>query len=345
MKNTTDLTLKIVVGLGCVDDYPSYVEAGADEVFCGYIPHDWAERYDMRKPLNRREVNYYNVQLGAESELMILRDMKKFFKIPAIITINSLSFERIQYEPVRQVVEKCLNYGFDRFIVADIELIKYLRDEFGNRIRIHVSGEYGEMNRGQAALLDAIGTERIIFPRQTSLLEMQSVIAHSNRTASVGRDSHNSGISEWEAFVLNEKCHFTGAYCNSLHCDEMCHICKLPYRLTRLSGTTDATTGKNAFEEKRMKPSEHETCGGIIGETGCGLCALWRLREAGVGYLKLVSRGNGSEDTLRDIRALVRAREILQESGSESEYIQRMKADFFANGCSGNCYYYDCVTP
>lgn len=36
---------------------------------------------------------------------------------------------------------------------------------------------------------------------------------------------------EFEAFVLNELCHFTGAFCNSLHCDEMGYLCRVPYRL------------------------------------------------------------------------------------------------------------------
>ena len=29
--------MKITAGLGSVDDYPMYVEAGADECFCGRI--------------------------------------------------------------------------------------------------------------------------------------------------------------------------------------------------------------------------------------------------------------------------------------------------------------------
>ena len=26
---------------------------------------------------------------------------------------------------------------------------------------------------------------------------------------------------EYEAFILNERCHYTGAFCSSLHCDEL----------------------------------------------------------------------------------------------------------------------------
>ena len=34
---------------------------------------------------------------------------------------------------------------------------------------------------------------------------------------------------EFEAFVLNRLCQFTGAFCNSLHCDELGHLCRVPY--------------------------------------------------------------------------------------------------------------------
>ena len=40
---------------------------------------------------------------------------------------------------------------------------------------------------------------------------------------------------EYEAFVLNELCHFSGGFCNSLHCDELGHLCRVPYRVGKLN--------------------------------------------------------------------------------------------------------------
>lgn len=56
--------MKITSGLGSIDDYPRYVRAGADELFCGYVPFSWSEKYGTVLPLNRREVLNYNVQIG-----------------------------------------------------------------------------------------------------------------------------------------------------------------------------------------------------------------------------------------------------------------------------------------
>ena len=61
--------MKIVAGLGSIDEYIKFAEAGADEFFCGYVPYSWSQKYGTVLPLNRREVLCYNVQLGAFSEL------------------------------------------------------------------------------------------------------------------------------------------------------------------------------------------------------------------------------------------------------------------------------------
>ena len=89
--------MKITAGLGSVDDYPMYVEAGADECFCGYVPFAWAEKYGVLNPLNRREVRAYNVQIGSYEELKILGNMRKYYQVPVAITFNSLSYTPQQY--------------------------------------------------------------------------------------------------------------------------------------------------------------------------------------------------------------------------------------------------------
>lgn len=39
------MSMKIVAGLGSVDEYIRYCEAGADEFFCGYVPYKWTKKY------------------------------------------------------------------------------------------------------------------------------------------------------------------------------------------------------------------------------------------------------------------------------------------------------------
>lgn len=47
--------MKITAGLGSIDEYERFVQAGADEFFCGYVPFSWVEKYGTVMPLNRRK--------------------------------------------------------------------------------------------------------------------------------------------------------------------------------------------------------------------------------------------------------------------------------------------------
>lgn len=80
--------MKIVAGLGSIDDYERFIQAGADEFFAGYVPYAWSRTYGTVIPLNRREVFTTHVQLGAFSELEILAKMMKHYGKPVHLTLN-----------------------------------------------------------------------------------------------------------------------------------------------------------------------------------------------------------------------------------------------------------------
>ena len=157
---------------------------------------------------------------------------------------------------------------------------------------------------------------------------------------------------EFEAFVLNELCQFTGAFCNSLHCDEMGYLCRVPYRLGAMSTrkVQESTKFDKWKQEKNQETIDftgeelpesisQDTNGYLCGETGCGLCALYQLQEAGITHLKLVGRGNYTDFMEKDIRNLRRALSILEVSDSNVIYWQNLKEELFPYGCSENCYY------
>ena len=201
----------------------------------------------------------------------------------------------------------------------------YLKNN-GIRCEIHLSGETAEVNSRMIDVFDRLDVSRLIFHRKNSFADMESVIRHE-------KEKGSRGVYEFEAFALNELCQFSGAFCNSLHCDEMGYLCRVPYRLEP--------------EERRERAEDRSTSeqlpwaedGYLCGATGCGLCALYRLREAGITHLKLVGLGNYADYMERDICNLKRALTLLEESGSEADYREKMKRELFPKGCSGNCYY------
>ena len=67
--------MKITAGLGALENLPRLAAAGADEVFCGYVPVSWLEKYGNFTPLNRREVLLQGLQIDSMSDLKLLRRM------------------------------------------------------------------------------------------------------------------------------------------------------------------------------------------------------------------------------------------------------------------------------
>lgn len=339
--------MKIVAGLGSIDEYIRFAEAGADEFFCGYVPYSWSGKYGTVLPLNRREVLCYNVQLGAFSELEILSEMVKKYKKTVHLTFNSLYYIPQQYPEIGKIVRQCMKLGFKSYIIADPALLVYLREN-GIKCEIHLSGECGEVNSLMVKTFGKMNLKRVIFHRKNTLEDMKNVVNKCGKTSSKSA----SDVEEFEAFILNEKCQFTGAFCNSLHCDEMGYLCKVPYELGRRKAFKCAAVISEMVELKVQKESEsqqktgwnvsedmYDDTGYLCGETGCGLCTLYRLRQAGITHLKLVGRGNYIDYMEKDIRNLRKALQILEESGSEAEFQRKMKEEIFPEGCSGNCYY------
>ena len=324
--------MKIVAGLGSIDEYETFVKAGADEFFCGYVPFPWAEKYGVIHPLNRREVLFYNVQIGSMSELQILKKMVDYYGKPVELTFNSIYYTGEQYPVIAEIITQCMAAGFENFIIADPALMLYLRQQKIN-CGIHLSGETAEVNRGMLEQMLPFGIRRVIFHRKNSLEDMQSCIKEADFP------------HEYEAFILNELCHFSGAFCNSLHCDELTHLCRVPYELGNLhkKEETDAAQ-KDVAETDRIQGKEGKGLpldedGYLTGSTGCGLCALYRMKQVGITHLKLVGRGNYTDFMEKDIRQLRKALDILENSDSEAQYQKKMKASLFQDGCSQNCYY------
>ena len=324
--------MKIVAGLGSIDEYETFVKAGADEFFCGYVPFSWAEKYGVIHPLNRREVLFYNVQIGSMSELQILKKMVDYCGKPVKLTFNSLYYTGEQYPVIAEIITQCMAAGFENFIIADPALMLYLRQQKIN-CGIHLSGETAEVNRGMLEQMLPFGIRRVIFHRKNSLEDMQSCIKEADFP------------HEYEAFILNELCHFSGAFCNSLHCDELTHLCRVPYELGNLhkKEETDAAQ-KDVAETDRIQGKEGKGLpldedGYLTGSTGCGLCALYRMKQVGITHLKLVGRGNYTDFMEKDIRQLRKVLDILENSDSEAQYQKKMKASLFPDGCSQNCYY------
>lgn len=296
--------MKITAGLSGIEAYSLLADAGADEMFMGFVPSAWLEKYGNLTPLNRREVLLHGIQADAMDEMRLLSAMMEEKGVPVALAFNSICYLPKQYPVIADMLSALARLGFRDWILADPGLILYLKNQ-GINGRIHLSGEAGCFSPDAFRLFSSFGIRRCIFPRKMLPEEMAACIAAV------------PGI-EYEAFCLNERCHYSGAFCSSLHCDELDHLCHVPW----------TPCGPDCFEQDGPGyPPDG------FGAGGCALCALPRLERAGVTHLKVVGRGGHAELIARDVRILRRA----LESGIASAEILRQEIP--GGICSGNCYY------
>lgn len=296
--------MKITAGLSCLDAYDVLADAGADELFAGFVPLSWLERYGNLTPLNRREVRMHDIQLDSFSEFQLLARKIEKRGVPVALAFNSICYLPEQYPVIAEMLSRLLQLGFADWILADPGLMLYIRQQKLPG-RIHLSGEAGCFNPDAMRFFQRFGISRWIFPRKITPEEMTACI-------------HAVPGAEYEAFMLNERCQYSGAYCASLHCDELDHICHVPYRPC-------------GPEIHRSEPDKGDCAD--FGAGGCGLCALPRLRRSGVTHLKVVGRGAHVKWLQRDIALLRRALEL---GDVPPEMLRR---EILNNRCSNDCYY------
>lgn len=328
--------MKIVSGLGCIDDYIRLVKAGADEVFCGYVPYEWNKKYGSLFPLNRREVLYYNIQINSLEDMKILKKMVDKYKVPVSIAFNYLYYIEEQYEEIANIIEDLIRVGFNEFIIADIALILYLKEK-GMKCVIHLSGECAEINSLAIDFLNKLNISRYVFHRKNTIEDIESCIKN-NKIKNL----------QYEAFILNEKCHYSGAFCSSLHCDEMCHLCTMPYDLAKVNEKANYFPDvdkrlelyyKELEDEELYLENEYKNDSYLLGSTGCGICELKKLKESGVTHLKVVGRGKYIDDIEKDIIGLKQAINIIENIEDDENYKKVIKNKLFKGKCSKECYY------
>ena len=293
--------MRITAGLGALEHLPRLAAAGADEVFCGYVPISWLEKYGNNAPLNRREVLLQGLQIDSMGDLKLLKRMADDCGAEVSLTFNALYYLPEQLPLLCELFGELKQLGLDRWILADPALLLHLKLS-GVGGQLQLSGEAGCFSPDALAIFRRLGIARCIFPRKMTPEEMAACIATAPEL-------------EYEAFALNENCHFSGAHCLSLHCDALEALCRIPSRAVG-----------PACPEQSHAPCAPE---GSFGASGCGLCTLPRLRHAGVTHLKVVGRGSHIDWIERDVRML---RLALAMGDTAPEVL-------LENRCSGACYY------
>lgn len=324
------------------------IEAGADELYCGYLSPEWVERYTSLE-FERK---------GGGANFSDLTELKQSVEIahkkgiPVYLTLNGLYVKR-QYPLLLKIVEQLNKIDLDAYIVADIGLLLTLRKQ-GFKKQIHISTGGTVFNSETARFYKNLGASRIILDRQTTLGSMKAI-------------SWDNPDIDFEVFILNTLCVYIDGFCTFLHTygrdkeediskkewkkDEKFHLitaydpqaladaCCLKYSLQVYGQRLNKRLNTN-----KIKPAFYKQ---LIDGAECGTCAIYDINKTKIKSIKIVGRQIGSEKRLQSTKFIRSALGILKDNQgiARKDFISQVqklyqKAYNYKKQCRGNnCYH------
>lgn len=342
------IMLKISVPFKTREEVIPLIEAGADELYCGYLSPEWEKKFTTLE-FERK---------GGSSNFMDIKELKGAVSVahkkdtPVYLTLNGL-YVKSQYPLLFKIVQEMEKIDFDAYIVADLGLLLTLR-ELKTKKRIHISTGGTAFNSEAVDFYRKLGASRIVLDRQTKIEEM-------------GMISRDCSDIEFEVFILNTLCVYTDGFCTFLHCyaldlkgqitqkgwrdDEKLNVlftydpwaeadaCCLKYSC----GVFDSSL-KRRLKDKKIRPTFYKQLNDGI---ECGACAIYDISTTQVKAVKIVGRQLTPEIRLESTKFIRSVLDILKKNRDINrwDFIERVQGLYqktykYKSRCRGNnCYH------
>ena len=166
-----------------------------------------------------------NYSLRANANNFSIEDIKEACKFAhnlkkkVYLTLN-IVFHNEDIEGVYDYIKDVVNAGIDAFIVSDLFLVKYIKDNF--KVEVHLSTQDSITNIESVKFLKSLGVDRIVLARETKRDDIKKII-------------FETGIAI-EAFIHGAMCTFVSGRCvlsnyftnrdsNRGGCAQICRFC------------------------------------------------------------------------------------------------------------------------
>lgn len=153
---------------------------GADAVYVG------GRKYSLR-------ANATNLSL---EEIKEATDFAHKLGKKVYLTLN-IVFHNEDLKEVKDYIKDVVEAGIDAFIVSDISLVKYIKDNF--KVEAHISTQNTTNNKMSALFLKEVGADRVVVGRELSLSEIKEICALN--------------IVDTEVFIHGAVCSFYSGRC------------------------------------------------------------------------------------------------------------------------------------
>lgn len=301
-------------------EVPGLVDAGADELYAGFVPPFWSESFGPVVSCNRR--SYADANVPTLDELSDLVRAAALRDVPVHLALNATPVPDAMIPTMVAFAADLARLGIRGVIVSDLPLLVALRGAGLRRLEIHASTLFSAFNGAAVAFLRRAGATRVVLAREVSVAEAAAVVSAAATTAI-------------EVIGLRGRCPNIEGFCTHLHDDPgRTWPCELRYE--------KEWRGPGPFPEGvREAIARHE---GTDRGDSCGLCAIPLLERAGVRAFKIVGRGAESERKVAAVAAAGAMREFGRAGVPDAAACARrgkaMYGDLCGRGCRPeNCYF------
>jgi putative protease len=312
--------MNIISPIDNLAETDALLDAGADELYGGYVPEAWQERYSLLTSVNQR--TFAGAQIEGRDDLSAIIAKAHARGKTFSLTLNAPFYSAEQLPLILDYVDEVAAAGVDGVILADLGLLRELRRRHP-RLEYHASTLAHLMNSEAVKIYASQGIGRVVFPRHLTVEEMGEVVRHVPDV-------------RFDAFLLVGKCPNTEGLCTFHHSSpDRIWPCEIPYRISPLQVPASerllqAMTRQGSWS---MTDRRH----------GCGLCAIPYLRRIGIGGLKIVGRGAPTAQKLKNIQLAGDFLRLADESDDFAVYRRLAMAAHrrrFGTPCSPNvCYF------
>jgi putative protease len=291
--------MKILSPLDKVEEVEELIKAGADELYCGVLSEEWLQKYPVAA-VSRRAAKIANLKSFAD--LKSCAEIAHFHNIPLCLSVNEHYYTQEQYSLLSDYVEQAVSAGVDSFLISDLSLLLTL-NQMGVDIPIHISVGGTTFNSETAKFYQDLGASRVTFDRQLTISEIKEIVK-------------NTSNIETCVFILNCRCANVDGLCTFIHVDSpdpsYKSACMLPYPVNLLS--SELPEDNLCAAEKRVVSCVRQQVWTRlhIDDVPCGACALYDFEEMGIGYAKIVGRGNPTQRKVYDLAFVHSLLELLK---------------------------------
>lgn len=297
------------------------LEAGADELYGGYVPEQWRESYSLLASLNQR--TFADAQIASEDDLAAIIRLVHATGRRFALTLNAPFYSDGQLPLLLDYLDRMVALGIDGLILADPGLLHRLQGRYPD-LELHASTMAHISNSGALRFYAAQGIRRAILPRHLTVAEMAAIAAAVPEV-------------RCDAFLLVGKCPNTEGLCTFHHVSpERIWPCEIPYEIEPAAGVRPSPGLQAAITRQSGWATTNR-------RHGCGLCAIPLLQRGGLHGLKLVGRGAATDQKILNIRLAREFLDLAAASSDFNDYRRRAMAAHrrrFGADCHVNiCYY------